>query len=366
MTRNVLLVSLLAGLAACNSIEERQIANGSYDYLKREHLSAPKLPEGVDTPEYTNDFAIPNGEKQQQILLGKKLKVVAPHVVMPMVTGSHIEEGSKEATVWFDQITDDKPLDNDIWDNLIGFLEKNNIGVLSFDKDKQVLLTDWFVYNDESNSSWLDWDKGVTEVAARFEFTLTKKSHGRSAALHVELKEYKESRNGEVVAGLADANARANEVNILNRVIANYRDQRVLTEVKRIQEIREGLQSEIGFNAKGQPAYIVDANYTVTWPRLLLVFRKLGFDVKDLDQTAGLIFVEYKGVDESWWDSLWGSGANELDLKKDDYRVQLEQIDGNKTAITFMNEDNEPFAAEKVKDLYDVFSDVMSQKNLDI
>ena len=34
--------------------------------------------------------------------------------------------------------------------------------------------------------------------------------------------------------------------------------------------------------ADGDAAYIVEAKYDVAWPRMLLVLRKLGFDVKDL------------------------------------------------------------------------------------
>lgn len=367
MTRNTVLISIVACLAACSSVEERRVANGGFDYLQSKQTNGVKIPQGAQTPEYSDQYAIPDLDKNAKTdLVGNEVPVVSPSVVMPVVTGSHVEEGSKKAVVWFDQVRDDKDLDTAIWDSLISFLEEREIGVTYFNKDEQLLITDWLIYNEQESSSWYDWNATDREVGKRFEFRLEKKSHGRSAALTAKLTDYKESVNGKPVVDMSTADVRANEVDILNKVISHYQDQQRRDDVRRIREIQEGLKTELGFNAKGDPAFIVDGAYTVTWPRLLLVFRKLGFNVKDLDQSSGLLFVEYVGADVSWWDKLWGDDGNTLPLEETDYRVQLEEIDGDKTSISFMNEDNEPLEAQTMSDIYEGFSAVMAEKNLDL
>src|SRR5690606_20247040 len=128
----------------------------------------------------------------------------------------------------------------------------------------QLLITDWLTYNEMEDSAWYDWDSTEREVGKRFEFRLEKKSHGRSAALTAKLTDYKETLQGEQIADMSQVNARANEVDILNKVISHYQDQLRRDDVRRIREIREGLSTELGFNAKGDPAFIVDGTYTVT------------------------------------------------------------------------------------------------------
>lgn len=366
MTRNTVLISIVACLAACSSVEERRIANGGFDYLDNQQIGKIKLPPGAESPQYSEQYAIPSINNPPNALVGDNVEVVSPSVVMPLVSGSHVEEGSKKAVVWFDQIRDDKDLDTAIWDSLISFLEEQDIGVTYFNKDEQLLVTDWLIYNEIENSAWYDWTSTEREVGKRFEFRLEKKTHGRSAVLSAKLTDYKETLQGDLTVDMSQADVRANEVDILNKVISHYQDQLRRDDVRRIREIREGLTTKLGFNANGDPAFIVDGTYTVTWPRLLLVFRKMGFNVKDLDQSSGLLFVEYTGSDLSWWDKLWGGGDNELSLEETDYRVQLEEIEGDKTSVSFMNEDNEPFEAQTMSDIYDAFSAVMAEKNLDL
>ena len=102
----------------------------------------------------------------------------------------------------------------------------------------------------------------------------------------------------------------------------------------------------------------------MVWPRTLLVLRKLGFDVKDLDKSTGLLFVTYNGGDGSWWDGLFSS--NQELLEKGDYRLKVKAAGENRTSITFMDNESQPFEANQVSDLYSTFAEVMSEDNLDI
>ena len=346
-------------------MEERRHANGDFKYLDEPPAGAIKIPADLDTPYFNNTYRIPElGENADTDLYGKNIVVTSPALVLPLVTGSHIEEGLKQASVYFDQVDDSQPLDTTIWNSLINFMEENGIGVDSFDKEQQRLVTDWMIIEPDEDTPWYVWTKTDRSIGRRFEFWLDVKPHGRTAALNVELKDYLETVGEEVISELDHDGTRRNEVEVLNQVIGHYAGQIRVAEVKRIQEIRKGLAMELGFDRDGEPAFVVDAEYDVTWPRLLLVLRKLGFNVKDLDQSTGLLFVKYGGGDTSWWKRLWAD-KGDLPIDEDDYRLQVREM-GTKTSVTLLDEESNPFSVDLVTDLFPTFEETMSSDNLDI
>lgn len=353
-------------LTACSSVEERQIASGDFDYVKEQPGQEFQVPQDLDNPEFSRAYTLPAlGKDAPQNILGKKLKIVAPSLVLPLVSGSHVEDGSKEATVLFDQVDDSQALDTTIWNSLLSFLEEQRISIKSFDKQKQVLITDWMVITETLDDHWYTWSAVEKSTSQRFEFSLEMKPHGRTAALHVRLLDYQEVEGKDVVAKMDDTDVRSNEVGILNKVIGHYEYQIRVADAKRIREIRRGAQMELGLDEDGAPAFVIDANYDTAWPRVLLVLRKLGFDVKDYDQSNGLLFVTYNGTQSGWWSSLWSSDANALPLKKDEYRFKLGEL-AEKSTLTLLDTDNTAFTQEKLAALYETFARVMADDDLDI
>ncbi|NMH61087.1 outer membrane protein assembly factor BamC [Alteromonas ponticola] len=362
------LLALVSGtvvvLTGCASQLERTTASGSYEYLEEQERASLKIPDDVDQPEFSRDYELPPlGEKADKRMLGRDLSVQSPALVLPLVTGSHVQEGQTAATVWFDQVDDSQPLERAIWNSLLSFLEEQGIGIDKFDPDANTLVTDWMVITKEVDSKWYKWSSTESQIGKRFEFSLEKKSHGRTAALHVELKDYMATTNDDVVASISDAQRRREEVDILNQVINHYEYQIQLEDSRKLTKIRQGLEMSMGFDADGNPAFVIDEKYDITWPRLLLVLRKLGFDVKDLDKSTGLLFVSYVGDDSSWF-SDWFSSDDEL-LEEDDYRLQVKKA-GEKTSVTFMDNESNPFEANMIADIYEPFKKVMSEDDLDI
>jgi outer membrane protein assembly factor BamC len=365
---NVIAVTVITAslLTACSSLEEREVASGSFDYVKEQPGQKIKIPDDVDTPNFNDTFKLPNlGESAPLNAMGKDLSVLSPSLVLPVVAGSHIEEGSKNAMVWFDQVDDNLPLDTAVWNSLIRFLETEGVGVEMFDKDKQRLITDWVVVDESEDSSWYSWSTSQRTVGQRFEFSLNKKPHGRTAALSVELVDYKEQLDAQSTEITEAKDRRRNEVDVLNRVVKNYEFETKVANVKRYRKIREGLQMDLGFDSDGEPAFVVDADYDATWPRLLLVLRQLGFDVKDYDKSNGLLFVKYNGAEDGWWSNIWSDDKNGLDLDTEEYRVKVVSV-GKKTSVTLLDEESTPFPVNKLTDLYPTFSKTMSDDDLDI
>lgn len=357
----------LAILTACSSVEDREIASGGFAYLKNEPGQQIKIPADIDTPKFNDTYKLPSlGEEAPRDILGENLSILSPALVLPLVTGSHVEEGSKAATVWFDKIDDSQALDTTIWNSLLAFLESQGIGVQSFDKEKQQLISDWMIINEgEEETSWYSWSKSERSIGQRFEFNLDLKPHGRIASLSVALIDYKEKETLDGPESTAPKDERRQEVEILNQVIDHYEREIRLATAQRIQKIRQGLPLELGFDEDGESAYLVDAEYDIAWPRLLLVLRKLGFDVKDYDQSNGLLFVKYNGSEGGWWSNLWSRDQYALDLSTEEYRIKVTDL-GAKTSITLLDNESKALPVDKMTDLFSTFSRTMAADDLDI
>ncbi len=366
MNRHALVsVAIALALAGCSSAESRRIANGDFNYTTLNQQQKLKVPENLDAPAFSRDYELPElGENAPKDLVGDKLDISSPSLVLATVNGTHVEEGRRDAVVLFDKIDDSKPLDTQIWDNLIAYLDKNNIAIDAFDKESNQLTTDWIRVDQQSGFGWLSVNEENRSLGQRFTFSIDMKPHGRSATLKVTLEDYMETLNGNVIATAKDVDPRRLEVNMLNQVIGHYENQLLIEDARRVARIREGLSSELGFDAKGEPAMLINADYQTTWPRLLLVFRTLGFNVTDLDQSSGIIYADYNGQDEGWWDS-WFGGDDGLKLDQKTYHVSVGDL-GQQTSITFMNEENDVFTPEQLKALFAPFSATMADDDLDL
>ncbi|QPG06889.1 outer membrane protein assembly factor BamC [Salinimonas marina] len=370
MNKSLALVSSLVVMAVsgCSSQLDNQTASGSYDYLDAEQSDTFRTPEELDKPEFSRDYELPElSSEANPNLVGKKIPVTSPALVHPLVKGSHVEEGTRQASVIFDQVDDSIPLEQAIWQTLRSFLEKHEVPVASFDQQQNRLVTEYFVASEEIEDEDSPWYALSDDINAdrkrKFAFTMQVKPHGRTASLTASLVDFKEERGDEVKDAINDYEQRREEVAILNQVIAHYEYQIQLDNTRRLAEIRQGLQTELGTTAQDTPAIIVDGQYNVVWPRMLLVLRKLGFDVKDLDKSNGLLFVTYNGEDEGWWGNLF-SGDDEL-LEQGDYRLQVAP-QNERTTVLFMDDESQPFDSQQLSEVYESFSKVMSQDDLDI
>ena len=81
-------------LSACSSLEERQIASGNFEYTKQQPGKDIQVPADVDRPNFSQAYKLPAlDEDAPRNFIGKDLKVVSPALVLPLVTGSHVDDG---------------------------------------------------------------------------------------------------------------------------------------------------------------------------------------------------------------------------------------------------------------------------------
>ncbi|MEM0911081.1 MAG: outer membrane protein assembly factor BamC [Pseudomonadota bacterium] len=358
----LLTLTTVVALTACFSSETRRQASGSFEYLEKNAANTLKVPENLDQPLINPRYDIPDfGDEQTASVVGTQLDIASPRLVIPLVQGSYVEEGDKEAKVFFDQINDANPLDQTIWNKVIAYLDSMQIGVSSFDKANNELVTDWVIDRQETDSSWYDLTDNYIESTMKYKLTLDMAPHGRTASLTSEMIEFVDASGNAALAQRAPTERRNDEVDFLNSIIAEYDFGLRLEVSERIAKIRQGFTSDMDVNAQGEPAFIVNAIYADAWPRIQLVLTEMGFVVVDLDQSAGLIFANYVGQ-TSWFSKLLGS--NDLDLDEGEYRMLVEPKDGN-TAVTFKEIDDSAFSDDKVVSIFPVFSKMMADDSLE-
>lgn len=366
--KNKFVITICAALvvSACSSPGSRERTSGDYKYMKIQQKSADlKIPPELEAPVRSNRFDLPilMSTNTGKRLMGENVRISSPRLVLPLVAGSHVEEGNDGATVMFDQVDDNRSLDQTIWDKVLAYLDENNIAVDTFDRQNNTLLTDWVISVTEVDTSWYDFSDQYIEQAKKFKLSLNVAPHGRTAALTNEIVDYIDENGNSAIASMDPITQRTNEVNFLNFIIEEYDFGVRLAMSERIAKIRDGFISELGFNADGDSAMMVTAEYNDAWPRLLLVLRKMGFDVIDLDQSSGIMFVVYSGGDDGFWSGLFAD--EKLALKKGNYRIYVQRA-GERTSVTFKDNDNVTFDAKQISDIFPVFQEYMASDNLDI
>jgi outer membrane protein assembly factor BamC len=353
-------------LSACSSQNSRERASGDYEYMKAKQQSgALKVPDELETPKRSSRYDLPilKSSSDTKPLLGENIRVSSPRLVLPLVAGSYVEEGNEGASVMFDQVDDERSLEQNLWDKVLSYLEQNNIGVDKFDRENNILVTDWVISATELESRWYEFSNQYVEQAKKFKLSLDVAEHGRTASLTTEIVEYIDDKGNSSLATMDSITQRTNEVEFLNYIIEEYDFGVRLARSERIAKIRDGFDSALGFDIDGDSSMLIDAAYNDTWPRLLLVLRKMGFDVVDLDQSSGIMFVVYSGADDGFWSGLFTDET--LGLKKDNYRLFVRRA-GVKTSVTFKSDENIAFDARQTSDIFPAFQEYMASDNLDI
>ncbi|AWL11869.1 Outer membrane protein assembly factor BamC [Saliniradius amylolyticus] len=366
---SALVLAVAAVVSGCSSVEERRTANGNFQYVEQQQGSGTlQTPPDLVAPKMDNQYALPSHVETQGKPVGKALRVDSPALVMPLVTGSRVVEGDSSARVYFEQVDDDTTLSQSIWNAVIHYLEENRIQVAEFDRDQGRLLTEWMMLDqtiEGDDVSLFDFSEEQEQALqrAKLEFQLDMKPHGRSGELSLSLNDYQVDGQGQ--DKLAAASQQRLEVEELNRVLHSFAQQRQIAQIKQFRQAQQGLSLEQGQNQQGEPAFVIKADYDIAWTRMQLVLRKLGFVVKDLDKSVGLLFTDYNGGDDGWWDSLFGGDEQRMPLQKQAYRFKLNQ-DQDSVMITLMNDASEPLDKQTLDAIYPAFADVMAQDDLDL
>lgn len=364
--RQTLWLSSLAVLAlsGCTSIEERRIASGSYQYTQVQQQTPISVPVGLDAPLTSAQYDLPHIVDNGQGL-GKQLPVVSPALILTTARGTYLEDGSETTSVVIDKLDNEAPVDTFVLQQITGYLDAQGITFNITQNAPLTIRTNWITEALPSDSPWYSLEKNTKELGKRFAFTIVPAQHGRTAEVEAVLTDFVIAAGDDLVESMDAFVKRELEADILNGILQRYAQSQQLQAFERMAQIRSGIESKVGFDKHGNAAIIAKTQYDIAWPKFQLVLRKLGFNVKDLDKSNGLVFVNYQGEEDSAWFSFFGKNEG-LSLAKKDYRIMLKPLGADQTTITFMDEQSTPFTPAKMTQIYPNFAAILQQDDLDL
>ncbi|QBY05618.1 outer membrane protein assembly factor BamC [Thalassotalea sp. HSM 43] len=357
MDRRVIYLSLLGlALSACSNVETRKEAKGDFDYVNFKPEAELKVPDGMTPPAKKQLFAVPE-LKNTDGAVGQAVDIRAPAQVLPLASGSRIDEFDKTAAIWFDKVDDNRELRDQIVKAIKDYLQTEDVALTVEDESNNLFESDWFHVEDESG--YLFWKSVDITESWRFKYTLVTKPHGRSVGLNVELVDYMLTNDKGSTKKIDPIEKQRVEMAMLNAVTGqldyqyriNNRDDRLARANMQIVEL--------GQTNDGEPALIIDYPRDELWSYLPGFFEQYNFIITDIDEDKFVFDVEYTYVEASVWDTVWGDDAPVVDIPDGTYRFKLKDSDG-KTELIITDDQNNNLGDESLKKNFEVLEPALS------
>jgi len=368
MLKQVTPLVLMAAVTACSSPVDRRQANGGDGYINAEIEPALIIPDGLNTPVYSKEYALPKlGSKSNQKLVGSMLDIRPPLQVLPMAEGTHIEENSDNIKIVVESIDNDIDLKKELYDVLTAYLASQSIVILSEDYEQGLITTDWLESKEVMESNLWGSDN-IYLLRQRYQFHIDVRPHGRSGNISIDLIDHTESFDGEqqdIV--LTGEDRRRYTIDMLNNAIA-YMSIKRAQSIK-AKRIKESLGIDItvvkgsGIDVQGEDFtasyWLADAVFKQTWDRLRIVLPELGFEIIDMDNSKGLYYISVND-DSGFWSSLWNETS--LPIQEGSYRLQLKSnATKDKTEIYLRDNEDQPIENVVVEAVYATLAELMKE-----
>lgn len=359
MSRHTLYLSLLSiALAGCTTVNSKQ-AEGDFDYLTQNPGKSLQIPAELDAPKYADDFAISQTANSQG-QVGKDLDIRSPALVLPIAESSRVVLKDPGTTIWFDKVFEEVDLQDFIHKGLGEVVKKESVSLTK--QDENTYVSDWFL--KENHIERLIFDDLDSVESMRFKYTYEVKSHRRSLALHVELIEYMRTDNAGGSKEIAPIDKKRAEVSMLNEIVSQIDyDYRYEQQKQRLAKASKDLVV-VGTNANGEAAYIVEMEQDILWDSMTLFFSDYGFKITDLNENKFIYYVDFNKPELGFWDALWGTDVEVLDVKHAKYQFQITRIDKKHSAVTIYDENGKALSMQTIERISPIMKKGLSFKNL--
>lgn len=359
--RGFAIAATVAAVAGCAS--QRDQAQGDFEYLNIEERPILLMPEGLTPVTQNPEFRIPQVEREDGPV-GRASSIRAPRQVMPLVPGSRIEEGSRDARIWFDAIEDMSNVAGWVWEELVALVEAQEYEIVEMDENQ--LLRTATVERDQGSRSrggfWAGLTRDRIDYMASYSLTVNMQApaHGRSAMLEVDASDVRWYEDGEraTTPPFLQRELEASFLNTLGiRMQRNFESQRV-AQVRATRALRHAESPQ------GDPAYALDTTYEAGWVLMPGVFEYLGFEVEDLSRTDGVYMLNYQpGGQRGFFSRLAFWRSEDLGLlglpRGSGYEFQLDEQDG--VLYIVISHRGEVLDDETMDELFPVFAEAFSE-----
>ena len=341
-------VIVAISLAGCARFDERMQASGDFDYQDVQLVSA------YQTGTFSTDgaraqFTLPVLTESQKAsgFLAQDVDIRPPTQLIPVIDGVFLTSSKKIQTqILFNTLEQGTDIKAKVWQLLKSYLAKNKIDIIS--EDSALLQIETAVHPQENIYSTLFSSNEVLREAS-YRFKLEDQSAGSSnALLNVELLSYAEFNDDKALEfSLTDKRKQNVELAFVNDLLAFAYYEKQANELK--NKDVQPLPIKLGFDEHHQTVWIVESSFEDTWRKLPALLTLLNFEILETDQNLGTLALEYSTPDDEYWQE---NNLNPFEIKYGDYFIQLGEMDGKRTTISWLNKDKKPLEAQKVTDIY--------------
>lgn len=312
-----------------------------------------RIPAGMAVPNQPSTYDIPalsTAAGSGSTLVDKR----SPTLILATAGSSRLEEEEKLARVWFERNDYTGDIKSFIEAQLRQFFEGQQVALTQVDEQGLRYETAW-ISRTRSSGFWF-WKSENAVDQVRYAIELAPRPHGRSLSMTVTLLEHQYFVQGEKLNAV---DVKANEVNLLNRVI----NQVAIAEAKVARELRAQVAEvslEPGMDQAGNPALVTTQPLDVSWSQLELLFAELNITVTDFDRSVFTYFINYTKPERGFWRTVtFRKAPAGLPIAEGDYQIVLSRLPNNSTAISWLNKAGQPLSAADVTALYQPLVDAI-------
>ncbi|MDC9595554.1 outer membrane protein assembly factor BamC [Xenorhabdus anantnagensis] len=329
-------LSLVVFLAACSSDQryKRQVS-GDQSYLDMPPLKTLNIPAGMILPLQNGEYNIPATDSTGAV--GKDLDIRPPLQVLPLLTGSRVENSANSSKL----LLENTPEYSKLWSQINNLLAENGYKISHKDDSAQTVTTDWI--------TWQRADENVP-YQGRYRISVTQQSYQTVLSVSNEGLKHGEK---EITA---PAEIQRYNVIMLNKLVSGLSLQQEATSLSSAKS-SGALSLQSGSDNTGLPQIIVRAPYNVVWNRLPYVLESIGMQITDRTRSKGAIEVTYKGRSSSDWKAL---GVEAPSISEGSYKLQVGDLD-NRSSLQFISEKGKPLTQSENDQMLAVLEAAFSQ-----
>ncbi|WP_409439454.1 outer membrane protein assembly factor BamC [Psychromonas sp. GE-S-Ul-11] len=345
LTQIASVVILATVVTGCTRFEKRTQASGEFDYQnvelkdKFDHGDIPQI-------EQRSVFDIkPLTEDQQTLgLMGEDVDVRPPAQLMPVLEGVILDSGKSQTKVWFNTFKADNDHSKKVEDLVLQFLAYKN-ATPTIQSESPIIIDSGLVKSERTYGSL---SKSTVLEEGQYQLKISTAPDNHSVSLTVDVQSYQEKNDDYQVQNTLQARAKRNvEIRFINEMLqfANIKQQ-----LEAIQATDNSpLPIKLGFDDNHQTAWIVDAEFLETWAKLPSLLNLMSFKLVDSDKNLGYFLARFVEQDTEYWQE---NKLNPITLEGGEYFIQLGELVGGDTSITWLDEDKKPLTNQQVTELY--------------
>jgi len=340
-------VIVALSLSACARFDVRTQANGDFNY------DQTPVGENYQTGHFTQDEArnvydIPALTDQQKRIgfSSSDVDIRPPTQLIPVIDGVVLEtNNSGKTTILFNAFNHTENMKDKVWNILESYIAENNIDVAA--KDSNLAQIETGIFRQQNSYGSFFSGNDITKESS-YRFTLSQSQGEQSAALTVEALSYSEKNNDSPVkVNLTGRSKKSVELRLVNDLL------KYAYQLKEASELEvagsQPLPIKLGYDDNNQMAWIVDANFLVTWNKLPDLLELLSFEQVESDKSLGYYLVKFKAPDAKYWAE---HNLNPFELENKEYFIQLGELNSGGTSMTWLAADKKPLADKKVTEIY--------------